>query len=146
MILLTMTLDYLLRTYFIPRITDFPRKKQKDVNVHIAANTEEGQLRNTFESICLLYSPYRISRWLSDKEYAASGGDSGNTRLTPRLQQSPEGGNGNPLQCLCREILWTEEPGGLQSWSYKEPDTTEHTHTHTHSAYGSLCNLVSSTF
>lgn len=42
MILLTMTLDYLLRTYFIPRITDFPRKKQKDVNVHIAANTEEG--------------------------------------------------------------------------------------------------------
>ena len=29
----------------------------------------------------------------------------------------------------------TEEPGGLQSWEYKESDITEqltHTHTHTH--------------
>ena len=34
----------------------------------------------------------------------------------------------------------TEEPGGLQSWDYKESDITEqltrtHTHTHTHSVH-----------
>ena len=27
----------------------------------------------------------------------------------------PGVGNGNPLQYSCLEILWTEEPGGLQS-------------------------------
>ena len=30
------------------------------------------------------------------------------------------------------KMLWTEEPGGLQSMGHKESDTTEHTHTHTH--------------
>ena len=29
---------------------------------------------------------------------------------------------------LAWEILWTEEPGGLQSKGGKESDTTEHTH------------------
>lgn len=45
-----------LEDIFIPRITEFPRKKQKDVNVHIVANTEEGELRNTFEYIPSLFT------------------------------------------------------------------------------------------
>ena len=41
---------------------------------------------------------------------------------------------------------WTEEPGGLQSWDYKESDTTEqlthtHTHTHTHILY-TVCRML----
>lgn len=57
---LTMTLNWLLRTHFIPRITDPQRKnKQKDAKVHITANTEEGWLRNQSESR-YLYSPYSL--------------------------------------------------------------------------------------
>ena len=33
---------------------------------------------------------------------------------------------------LAWEILWTEEPGGLQFMGHKESVTTEYTHTHTH--------------
>ena len=32
--------------------------------------------------------------------------------------------NGNPLQCSCLEIPWTEEPGRLQSMALQESDTT----------------------
>ena len=28
------------------------------------------------------------------------------------LERCPGGGHGNPLQCSCLSILWTEEPGG----------------------------------
>ena len=31
---------------------------------------------------------------------------------------------------LAWRILWTEEPGGLQSWGCKESDTTERLHFH----------------
>ena len=44
-------------------------------------------------------------------EYACNAGDGG---LMPRLERSPGGGNGTPLQYSCWEIPWTEEPGGLQ--------------------------------
>ena len=33
----------------------------------------------------------------------------------PGWGRSPAEGNGNPLQCSCQRIPWTEEPGGLQS-------------------------------
>ena len=33
----------------------------------------------------------------------------------PGLGRSPGEGNGNPLQEFAWRILWTEEPGGLQS-------------------------------
>ena len=35
--------------------------------------------------------------------------------LIPGLGRTSGGGNGNPLQHLAWEILWTEEPGMLQS-------------------------------
>ena len=31
---------------------------------------------------------------------------------------------------LAWEVSWTEEPGGLQWWSRRESDTTEHACTH----------------
>ena len=33
----------------------------------------------------------------------------------PGSGRSPTAGNGNPLSILAWKILWTEEPGGLQS-------------------------------
>ena len=33
-----------------------------------------------------------------------------------------------PSSILARNIPWTEEHGGLQSWCCKESDITEHTH------------------
>jgi len=46
------------------------------------------------------------------KKSICSVGDLG---LIPGLRRSPGGGHGNPLQYSCREIPWTEEPGGLHS-------------------------------
>ena len=38
----------------------------------------------------------------------------------PGSGRFPGEGNGNPLQCSCLEILWSEEPGGLYSpWGCK---------------------------
>ena len=42
----------------------------------------------------------------------ANAGDLG---LIPGSGISPGEGNGNPLQYSCREMPWTEKPGGLQS-------------------------------
>ena len=56
--------------------------------------------------------------------------------------------NGDPLEeekathpsILARKMLWTEEPGGLQSMGLPELDMTEstymHVHTHTHTHFG----------
>jgi len=44
-------------------------------------------------------------------ESACSAGDG----LIPGSGRCPGGGNDNPLGILAWEILWTEEPGGLQS-------------------------------
>ena len=35
--------------------------------------------------------------------------------LIPGSGIYPGGGIGNPQQCYCLEIPWTEDPGGLQS-------------------------------
>ena len=54
-----------------------------------------------------------LPRWLSSgKEPTCNAGDAG---LIPGLGRSPGEGNGNPLQCSCLEIPWTEEPGNLES-------------------------------
>ena len=49
------------------------------------------------------------------KSTPANAGDIGDVGSIPGLGRSPGVGNGNPLQCSCLEIPWTEEPGGLQS-------------------------------
>ena len=53
----------------------------------------------------------------------------------PEMQETPVRSLGweDPLEeematyssILAWKIPWTEEPRGLQSWGYKEPDTTE---------------------
>ena len=50
--------------------------------------------------------------WLSGKETTCSVRDAGSI---PGSGIFPGGGNGNPLQYSCWEILLTEEPGRLQS-------------------------------
>ena len=54
-------------------------------------------------------------RWLSGKDPPAYKGDAGDMGSIPRSGRSPGGGHGNPLQYSCWKILWTEEPGKLQS-------------------------------
>ena len=57
-----------------------------------------------------LYTPEGLPGGSVVKNPPANAGDVG---LIPGSERSPEEGNGNPLQCSCLEIPWTEEPGGL---------------------------------
>ena len=90
------------------------------------------------------------------KNLPASAGDLRDAGLIPGSGRSSGGGHGNLLQYSCQKILWTEEPGGLQSiagWQTLALCATEcfasslvfahldasstipagaHTHTHTH--------------
>ena len=52
---------------------------------------------------------------LAVKNSPANAGDEGEADSIPGLGGSPGEGNGNPLQCSCLEMSWTEEPGGLKS-------------------------------
>ena len=45
----------------------------------------------------------------------ASAYNVGDPGSIPGLGRSPREGNGDPLQCSCLKIPWTEEPGRLQS-------------------------------
>ena len=66
------------------------------------------------------YDPYCVLPWAVlggsvGKEFTCNTGDTGST---PRLGRSPGGGLATHSSILAWEILWTEEPGGLQSmWS-----------------------------
>ena len=63
----------------------------------------------------------------------ASAGNAGDEGSIPGLERFPEGGNGNPLQCLMAtrssvlawRIPWTEEPSGLHPWGHKQSDMSE---------------------
>ena len=46
----------------------------------------------------------------------------------PWVRKIPWKGNGNPLQCSCWEIPWTEELAGYSPWGLKDSDMTEHKH------------------
>ena len=48
------------------------------------------------------------------KNPSANAGDEGDAGSIPELGRPP-GRNGNPLRYSCLGILWTEEPGKLQS-------------------------------
>ena len=50
------------------------------------------------------------------KNPPANAGDVRDTASISGLGRSPGGGHGNPLQYSCLGILWTEEPGSLQSF------------------------------
>ena len=52
-----------------------------------------------------------ILTYLDGQESVCNAGDLGSI---PGLGRSPGEGNGNPLQCSCLRIPWTEDPGGLQ--------------------------------
>ena len=54
------------------------------------------------------------------KNPPASGGDMDSV---PGSGRSPGDGKGNPLQYSCGKILWTEEPGRVQSISRKKSQT-----------------------
>ena len=49
------------------------------------------------------------------KNLPANARDARNEGSIPGSGRSPGVGNGNPLQYCWLEILWAEEPGGLQS-------------------------------
>ena len=59
---------------------------------------------------------------LDGKESACNEGDQGSI---PGSGRSPGVGNGNPLSMVVWRILWTEEPGGLQSMGLQKSDMTE---------------------
>ena len=52
---------------------------------------------------------------LLGKNPPANAGDTRGAGSIPGSGGSLGGGNGNPLQYSCLEVLWAEEPGGLQS-------------------------------
>ena len=58
--------------------------------------------------------------WLSHKELPANAGD---VDSIPGSRRCPGEGNGNPLQCSCLGIPWTEEPGELQSMGSQKSQT-----------------------
>jgi len=47
-------------------------------------------------------------------------GNAGDAGSIPGSGRSAGGGHGNPLQCSCLEMSWTEEPGRLQSMRLQE--------------------------
>ena len=53
----------------------------------------------------------------------ASAGNAGDGGSIPGLGRCPGEGNGNSLQCSCRRIPWTEEPGRLQSVGLQSQDS-----------------------
>ena len=66
------------------------------------------------------------------KNLLATAGDTRDPGSILGLERSPGVGNGNPLSSiLAWKILWTEEPGGLQSMG-SQSRTRLSTHTHTH--------------
>ena len=53
--------------------------------------------------------------FLGDSDGKASACNAGDLDSIPRLGKSPGEGKGNPFSTLVWKILWTEEPGRLQS-------------------------------
>ena len=67
------------------------------------------------------------------KNSPANAGDIRDTSLIPGLGRSPGEGNCNPLQYSSPKILWTEEPGRLQSRGSQRVGhdwATEHMYVH----------------
>jgi len=54
-----------------------------------------------------------MPQWFSGKESVCNAGATGDVSSIPGMGRSPREGNGNPLQCFCWDISWTEETGRL---------------------------------
>ena len=67
----------------------------------------------------------------------------GDTHLIPGLGRSPGGVHGNPLHYSCLKIMWTEEPGGLQSMGLQRVGC-HRARTH-YAIYGILCVISTNT-
>ena len=59
------------------------------------------------------------------KNPPTSAEDTRDSGSIPRLGRSPGGGSGNNSSIPARKILWTEEPGGLQSIQSQKLHTPE---------------------
>ena len=60
------------------------------------------------------------------KNPPAHAGDARDVCLIPGSRRSPEGGNGNPLQCSHLENPMNRSLAGYDPWGFKEQDMTEH--------------------
>ena len=67
-----------------------------------------------------------LPRWLSGKEFTCQ---CRRRRFNPGWEDALEKEMVPHSSVIARRISWTEEPGGLQSRSLKESDTTEHAYT-----------------
>ena len=82
--------------------------------------SQRGQYPCTSAVLFPLFKSCRVGLGASQmalvvKNPPASAGDIRDADLIPGSGRSLGGGHGNPLQYSCWRILWTEEPGGLQS-------------------------------
>ena len=74
--------------------------------------------------LCVCRSFTGLPWWLSSKESACSAGDTG---LIPGVGRSSAGeGMATHSSILDWRILWTEEPGGLQSMGSQRTEAAEH--------------------
>ena len=67
---------------------------------------------------------YGLPWWLSGKESPANEGDRGDAFPSLGREDPLEKGMATHSSTLAWEILWTEEPGRLQSIGSQESDTT----------------------
>ena len=82
----------------------------------------------------MLDNQQEFSWWLSGKESTCNAGATGDSGSIPGSGRSPEGANGNPLQCSC-----LENPIDRGAWQatvhgVTESDTAEQL-THKHNIY-----------
>ena len=73
------------------------------------------------ESAIRIHIPRASQVALVVKNLLANAEDTGDADSVPGLGRSPRGGQGNLLQYFAWGILWTEEPGGLQSIGSQSP-------------------------
>ena len=103
----------------------------------VSLSTSKNNRISSLEEIWDLYSKFQLSIPKTGFPGGSDGKESacntGGLGLIPRSGISPGERMATHSSILTWRILWTEEPGGLQSIGVTESDTTErHTHTHTH--------------
>ena len=105
--------------FFFLFLHSFPRSTSSEKQIHLClflglpkCRPLEEMLLKDHHLLSLNHTPLGFPNDSVVKNPPANPGDLGSI---PGLERSPGEGNGNPLQYSSLEILWTEEPGGLQS-------------------------------